>query len=80
MGQPIQLLFDIEVTAGIFSLTVDVVDRLCQLGELTPSVVIGARTISIDHSKNGDVRHVKTGQVTPPSFPFTHSDLAPPTA
>jgi hypothetical protein len=28
----------------------------------------------------GDIRHDRTGKPTPPKFPFTHPDLAPPTA
>jgi hypothetical protein len=31
-------------------------------------------------SGGGDVKHDRTGQVVPPSFPFTHDDLAPVTA
>ena len=39
--QRIQLLFDIDEAARILSLTVDAVDRLCQMGELTPSITVG---------------------------------------
>jgi hypothetical protein len=34
----------------------------------------------ISDTKAGDVTHLRTGQVTPPRFPFLHRDLAPPTA
>ena len=34
----------------------------------------------ISDVKTGDVTHIRTGVVTPPTFPFTHIDLAPPTA
>ncbi len=34
----------------------------------------------ISDAKSGDVKNSRTGQVAPPTFPFTHSDLAPPTA
>ncbi|MBI1916416.1 MAG: DUF1553 domain-containing protein [Planctomycetes bacterium] len=34
----------------------------------------------ISDQKSGDINHDRTGQVTPPQFPFTHKDLAPPTA
>jgi Protein of unknown function (DUF1553)/Protein of unknown function (DUF1549)/Bacterial Ig-like domain (group 2) len=46
------------------------------------TAVVGAQPLVeiITDSKNGDVRHVKTNAVTPPAFPFTHSDLAPSTA
>lgn len=41
MSQLIQLLFDIEETGEILHLPVDAVDRLCQMGELTPSIIVG---------------------------------------
>jgi hypothetical protein len=31
----------------------------------------------ISDLKGGDVKHVRTGAVTPPAFPFLHKDLAP---
>ena len=34
----------------------------------------------ISDLKGGEVKHDRTGQVTPPSFPYLHKDLAAPTA
>jgi hypothetical protein len=34
----------------------------------------------ISDVKEGEIKHERTGQVTPPQFPFLHKDLGPPTA
>jgi Protein of unknown function (DUF1553)/Protein of unknown function (DUF1549) len=34
----------------------------------------------ISDTNTGDVKHPRTGAITPPVFPFMHADLAPPTA
>lgn len=46
------------------------------------SAVEGARPLVevISDLKNGDITHVRTGQVTPPVFPYPHKDVAPTTA
>ena len=46
------------------------------------SAVMGAMPLVevILDRKDGEVKHERTGEVTPPAFPFLHGDLAPPTA
>jgi hypothetical protein len=46
------------------------------------TAVMGAAPLVevISDLKSGEVKHARTGQVSPPWFPFTHADLAPPTA
>ena len=40
-----RLLFDVEETAEILCLTIDAVDRLCQMGQLHPSITVGNRRL-----------------------------------
>ena len=46
------------------------------------TAVMGAVPLVEDISdlKGGDIKHERTGAVTPPAFPYLHKDLAPPTA
>lgn len=40
-----RLLYDVEAVAQILSLSPATVDRLCQVGELRPSVTVGNRML-----------------------------------
>ena len=45
-GEPVlRLLFDVDQVSKILSLSSTAVDRLCQLGELRPSITVGNRRL-----------------------------------
>lgn len=44
-SQPLRLLFDVEASAQILSLSPETIDRLVELGLLVPSVVVGRRKL-----------------------------------
>lgn len=45
-GEPVpRLLFDVDQVSKILSLSPAAVDRLCQLGELRPSLTVGNRRL-----------------------------------